>query len=173
MKPGLPGTRRWLPRGRLARRSRGLLLGGIWLRFLTRWHRLALDVALAEGLDPIQSDELSLRAGQLRSVKTRTRLAVALDGAVELANRRFDPFAAVTLRRAQVQACGTLLRQLAERLREAGLVEVQGLAMASLLVTGGASPLYADTASVSLRAAVSSALNALEPSKLSGDRLGE
>jgi len=28
-------TRRWLPRGRLARQTRGLLLGGVWLRCVT------------------------------------------------------------------------------------------------------------------------------------------
>jgi hypothetical protein len=60
-------TRRWLPSRRLARRSRGLLLGGIWLRVVTRWRAPVLDRQLANGIDPMQSDELSLRVGQLGS----------------------------------------------------------------------------------------------------------
>jgi len=147
----------------MARRSHSLLLGGIWLRCLTRWQRVALDVTLSQGLDPIESDELSLRAGQLRSVRTRARLACELEGALELSHRRSDPFSAATLRRSEIQACAPLLANLAKRLREAGPLKVQGLAITSLLVTGGASPLYCNAATISLEAAAVSALRALEP----------
>jgi hypothetical protein len=63
------GTRRWLPSRRLARRSRGPLLGGIWLRVHTQWRAAELDRQLANGTDPMLSDELSLRAGQLAALE--------------------------------------------------------------------------------------------------------
>lgn len=49
-------TRRWLPRGRLARRTRGPLLGGVWLRCITWWRAPALDAELAAGADPIDAE---------------------------------------------------------------------------------------------------------------------
>jgi hypothetical protein len=155
-------TRGWLPRGRVARRSRTLLLGGMWLRCLTWWRRPALDTELAHGIDPIESDELSLRAGQLRSARRRARLAYKLEGAVALAHRQIDPFNPVTLRRAEVRACQPLLIDLAEHLREAGPLDVQGLAMTTLLVSDGSSPLYREATSLSLTGAAISALGALE-----------
>src|SRR5918999_5061079 len=100
-----PLSRSWLPRGRLARRTRGLLLGGVWLRCVTWRHARELDEQLARGTDPIISDELSLRAGQLGSARTRARFARVLRGAVELADAPFDPFrmGRPVIRRAQVQ----------------------------------------------------------------------
>lgn len=156
-------TRRGLPRGRVARRSRGPLLGGLWLRCLTSWRGLALDAELACGTDPIESDELSLRAGQLRSDTTRTCLARALEEAVQLADRELDPPSSeLATRRAQVRECRAVLLDLAERLREDGPFGVQGLALASLLVRDAASPLYERTRSASLAETAHTALNALE-----------
>jgi hypothetical protein len=74
-------SRRWLPSRRLARRSRGPLLGGVSLRVLTRWRSRDLDRQLATGTDPMLSDELSLRVGQLGSSHTRLRLSHELRSA--------------------------------------------------------------------------------------------
>ena len=79
------GTRRWLPSRRLARRTRGSLLGGVWLRCRTWRRRHELDRELARGADPMQSDEMSLRVGQLGSAGMRVRLAHALREAVAVA----------------------------------------------------------------------------------------
>ena len=100
-----PLSRNWLPRGRLARQTRGLLLGGLRLRWVTWRQARQLDEQLARGTDPIASDELSLRAGQLASARTRARFACVLRGAVELADAPFDPFrmGRPVIRRAQVQ----------------------------------------------------------------------
>jgi hypothetical protein len=68
-----------------------LVLGGVWLRCLTWWRAQDLDRQLARGTDPLQSDELSSRVGQLGSAKTRTRFACGLRGVVELAHRPRDP----------------------------------------------------------------------------------
>jgi hypothetical protein len=163
--------RRWLPRGRVARRSRGPLLGGLWLRCLTWWRAKALDERLAAGVDPLESDELSLRAGQLGSAKTRTRLARGLEGAVELGDRQIPPVSApqVLLRRSEVRACRTPLLQLAERVRAAGPHDVQGLAITSFLVSDRASPLYQRDPSRSLSAVARAALVALELPGTTGD----
>jgi hypothetical protein len=143
------------------RRSRGLVLGGIWLRVLTRWSAGDLDRRLALGIDPMLSDELSLRVGQLGSPGTRTRLANALRAAVEFANGRRAPLIATRLRREEIRSCGELLLSLAERLRAGEPVGAQGLAMTARLVDDRAGPLYRARAAGSLPAAVSDALAAL------------
>jgi hypothetical protein len=157
-------SRNWLPRGRLARRTRGLLLGGVWLRCVTRRQARELDEQLARGTDPITSDELSLRAGQLASARSRGRFACILRGAVELADAPFDPvrMGRPVIRRAQVQENRELLLELAERLSAGGLLGVQGLAITSLLVGDGVSPLYSNVAHSSLKASVNGALLALD-----------
>ena len=113
-----PLSRGWLPRGRLARRTRGPLLGGVWLRWVTWRQARDLDKELAGGTDPVTSDELSLRAGQLASARNRGRFACVLRGAVELADAPFDPvrLGRSAIRRAQVQQNRELLMELAERL---------------------------------------------------------
>jgi len=159
-----PVRRNWLPRGRLARRTRGLLLGGVWLRCVTWRKAQELDEQLARGTDPITSDELSLRAGQLASVRSRGRFACVLRGAVDLADAPFDPvrLGRPVVRRAQVQENRELLSELADRLRAGGMLGVQGLAITSLLVGDGVSPLYSKAARSSLKTSVNHALLALD-----------
>ena len=155
--------RNWLPRGRLARRTRGVLLGGVWLRCVTWRQAGELDEQLARGTDPITSDELSLRAGQLASARSRGRFACVLRGAVELADAPFDPARTgrPVIRRAQVQGNRGLLVELADRLKAGGSLGVQGLAITSLLVGDGVSPLYSKAARGSLKESVNRALLAL------------
>ena len=159
-----PLSRSWLPRGRLARRTRGLLLGGVWLRCVTWRQARQLDEQLARGTDPITSDELSLRAGQLASARSRGRFACVLRGAVELADAPYDPFrmGRPVIRRAQVRANRELLLELANRLRAGGYLRAQGLAITSLLVGDGVSALYSKGAGGSLNASVGRALLALD-----------
>ena len=137
------GDARRLPNGHLARRPRGPVVGGMWLRFRTWRLASTLDGELAEGADPLGSDELSLRTGQLRSVKSRARLARSLLGALEFADRQLpaDPAVARLIRRAEVRECRGLLLELAERLRDDWPLSAQGLAKISQLVTQGDSPL--------------------------------
>ncbi len=159
-----PLSRSWLPRGRLARRTRGLLLGGVWLRWITWRQAHALDELLAHGADPIASDELSLRAGQLASARTRRRFACVLRGAVALADAPFDPvrLGPPAVRRAQIQESRRRLLELADRLGSGGYLGFQGLAITSLLVGDGVSPLYAKAKSGSLKTSVDRALLALD-----------
>jgi hypothetical protein len=156
-------TRRWLPSRRLARRSRGLVLGGIRLRWRTWVRAQELDGLLARGADPMDSDELSLRVGQLGSARSRARLAGALRGAVELAGRQPEPLGMPRsqIRRAEIRASRELLLELAERVDSRGPVGVEGLGLTSLLIGDRASPLYDGDARRSIPAAAFTALVAL------------
>src|SRR5204863_8571491 len=58
------GTRRWLPRGRQARRSRGLLLGGGWLRWRVWKPARDVDDDFASGVGRTRSGAVSLRSGE-------------------------------------------------------------------------------------------------------------
>lgn len=106
-----------LPSRQLERRFRGPLLGCIRLRLRTKWRVGDIDRQLADGADPIRSDELSLRAGQLGSQRTRTRLYQALRHAVDLANGHFVPLITTRLRRTEVQQNEQPMAALSERPR--------------------------------------------------------
>jgi hypothetical protein len=145
-------------------RSRGLFLGGIWLRCTTRWRARVLDRQLAAGADPMQSDELSLRAGQLGSSRSRRRIACALRGAVALAERDAYPVmvAAPPIQHAAVRASGGLLLEIVERLLGCEPVGVRGVALASQLIEDGRGPLYRDDAARPLTVTAFEALVALD-----------
>jgi hypothetical protein len=149
--------------------SRRWLLGGVSLRWVAARKGRELDAQLARGTDPITSDELSLRAGRLASARTRGRFACILRGAVALADAPYDParMGRPVIRRAQVQENRELLLELADRLGAGGYLGVQGLALTSLLVGDGVSPLFAKAGRGSLTASVSQALLALDPGEVS------
>ena len=149
---------------RVMSRSRGLVLGGIWLRCTTRWRARELDRQLAAGVDPMQSDQLSLRVGQLGSSRSRRRIACALRGAVALADGDAYPVmvAAPPIQRAAVRASGGVLLEIAERLLSCEPVGVRGVAMASQLIEDRRGPLYRDDAARSLTVNAFEALVALD-----------
>ena len=148
----------------LPRRSRGLLLGGVRLRLTTRWRARDLDDQLVAGADPMQSDELSLRVGQLGSSRSRRRFACALRGVVALAERDAYPIATAAPRisRTAVRANRELLLELAERLSTGEPLGVRGLAIASKLIDDRKSPLYSERADRSLPVSAFEALVALD-----------
>jgi hypothetical protein len=155
---------RRFPRGpsQLPRCWRGLLLGGVRLRLLA-WRRAHdLDRRLAAGADPMRSDELSLRVGQLGSPGSRDRLAHALRNAVEIANGHHAPLMKTRLRRAEIREDDELLLALADRLRDGEPLGVQGLAMTARLIKDRSGPLYRAGVNGSLSATALKALAALE-----------
>jgi hypothetical protein len=155
--------RRELRRTRVMSRSRGLFLGGIWLRCTTRWRARDLDRKLAAGADPMQSDQLSLRVGQLGSSRSRRRIACSLRGAVALAERDAYPvMAAPPIQRAAVRASGGLLLEIAERLLSCEPVGIRGVAIASQLIEDRRGPLYRDNAARPLTMTAFEALVALD-----------
>ena len=132
---------------------------GLWLR--VRVNRLPLDDRLAHGAGPTSSDALALRADQL--MRERLELAGMIERALESARRPAPAFSAqAPLRREEIRDCADDLLALAHRLREAVPTDVRGVALASCLLTDGASPLYLERAG-SLRYAVRSARLALDP----------
>jgi len=161
-----PGVRRWElpPRTLEMSHSRGLLLGGIWLRCTTRLRARELDRRLAAGADPMQSDGLSLRVGQLGSTRSRRRIACALRGAVALAEQDAYPpmVAAPAIRRSAVRASGGLLLEIAERLLSCEPVGVRGVAMASQLIEDRRGALYRDDTARSLTVSAFEALVELD-----------
>jgi hypothetical protein len=146
-----------------------LLLGGVWLRWLTCSRAHNLDRRLASGADPMQSDELSLRVGQLGSPGSRVRLAHALRDAVEIANGNHAPLVNTRLRGSEIREYDELLLALAERLRDGEPLGVQGLAMTARLINDRSSPLYRSGVSGSLPAAALEALAALERGQRTAD----
>lgn len=125
-------------------RSRGLLLGGTWLRVVTRWRASELDAALASGADPTQSDALSLRAGQLRAPALRQQMQRSLQAALDLADlQRAAAWCPPPLvRSAELLACEGLVAALIARLADPHSASVQGLAVTSMLLRERQSPLF-------------------------------
>lgn len=155
-------TRRWLPSRSLARRTRGPLLGGISLHVRTRRRAAALDRWLASGVDPMLSDELSLRVGQLGSPANRWRLAATLSETVEMAIGRHAPLISTRMRLAEIEENQELVRALADRLRGPEPLGVEGLAMTTRLVDERSSPLRQGGSRDSLPTALSEALAGLD-----------
>jgi hypothetical protein len=153
----------WLPNRALARRFRGPLLGGVRLHCHTRWRAHVLDAALAAGVDPMQSDELSLRVGQLRAARSRARVAGVFRGAVEVAERQSDPLRVPPpgMRRA-IRENRTLLLGVAARIAADEVLGAEGLAASSRLAHDRASPLNSESASHSLATDAQNALDALD-----------
>jgi hypothetical protein len=100
--------------------SRGLVLGGIWLRVVTWRRSFELDAALAVGADPTASNALSLRAGQLRSPNARARLTGSLRAALDLATSDLSRLNCPSplLRYSEIRACESLVHDLLARLDE-------------------------------------------------------
>lgn len=153
--PIFPAAQRDAGRGHSANTQPGL-----WLRLRTRWKRGGLDEALADGVDPAQSAELTVRAAQLRSTIVRSQLADALENTLDDA-RRSEPFR-LRLRphRAEIRACADELLAVVRRLRDFRQpVDVRGAAKTALLVATVTSPLDREER---LRRALRSALLALD-----------
>jgi hypothetical protein len=111
-------------------------------RRLAAWiRRFGLDEALAAGEDAHADPLLACRAEQLRSARQRKRLARTLRTAVREADRAVGLTAAAPIS-PSVRAVRVPLLTLAVRLETDPAVGVRGIAMATQLVTDGASPLF-------------------------------
>lgn len=131
-------------------------------------NRRALDAQLAGGADPSGSEELRLRAEQLRKPKQRVRIADSVGDLVTVAQRRrqsgvikpqgqFGP--------SDVIANRELLYALAKRVRDPRFDSAQGLAMASILLREARAPLSLERRPQTLEDALRRALSALDASR--------
>jgi hypothetical protein len=140
----------------------------VWTRLRVRWKRLELDSALADGANPVRSEELALRAQQLAEPTARNRIATAIENVFRLATMGPGPGATTAMSVAafdgyRVAANQRALAALAEKIRANEPHAVRGLAMASVLVEDAGSPLYARIGVDRLEQAVRAAVSALDP----------
>ena len=153
-----------MPQLQPAPRDRAGRPPGLALRLRTWWRRDRLDDQLAHSADPDMGAELTLRAAQLRSPVTRSKLANAL--VEELGHARaggLAPFTAIRRRqRAEVLESADEVLALALRLRDEQPIEVRGAAMAARLRRDGPGRLERD-GDQSLGDAMRSARLALDP----------
>ena len=144
-----------------ARRSRP----GLRLRIRVWAGSLGLDCQLAEGASPTNSPELSLRAKQLSSDRSRHALSGTLMAAVDAARRSPQPTSArSTIAVAEVRAAAEPLRSLAQELVAIDDPPIRGVALASFLVCEPASPLYNRRSPVTLGELAQRARSALRQS---------
>jgi hypothetical protein len=133
-------------------------------RLRAAWRAPELDEALANGTDPLASDELALRAAHLVKPGTRAKLSRALEQVVkQVATRGPSPPGPTILRREPIARNRPALLALARRLRSDGLHCLSGLAMADRLIGFGDSPLYMALDPLQLTYRVEEVLAALEP----------
>lgn len=134
-------------------------------RLRAAWHAANLDDALADGTDPLASDELALRALKLADPKNRAELARTLELVVNHVSARGpSPLPGPTiLRRHPIARNRSELLALAWRLRTDGIHCLRGLAMADRMIRYGDSPLYMALGPLQLRHRIEETLAALEP----------
>jgi len=133
------------------------------VRLRTRRRRAGLDEALSDGADPTTTEELGLRADQLRSDAVRTQMANRLVEAVGEARRQGQHLRSAKRRQQsdEVRDHADEVLSLVQLLRNGATVSVQGLAMTARLVNDRNGPLYR-AGGQDLRAALSSARSALD-----------
>jgi hypothetical protein len=134
-----------------------------WLRLRAWWRRTALTRELAAGDDPDAGAERALVARGLIGTPAQHQLADALDRVVRAAQQgRRRSGVKAPLNRPDILLAHNELAALAERLRDGGPAPVQGLAIAALLVSDGASPLYDRRAAHSVQRMAQQALDRLD-----------
>jgi hypothetical protein len=131
------------------------------LRLRVSIYSSALDNELARGASPMFSRELALRARQLVEPKRRERLASALEGLCEHAQRASST-SIVPLPRREITECDAWLLGLAQRLRDRRPIYAAGAAMISVLLRDGTGPAYTAGAGPELRRSLQAAVAALD-----------
>jgi hypothetical protein len=141
------------------------------VRLGTRLTRNRLDAELAHGGDPSATAELTLRAVQLRSRDQRQRFADALIQALGSAR---GPNLGAYSRRARrrdaaIRQAADELLALARRLREDRPIEIEGAAMAAVLVNDREGALHRGSAQ-ELQVAAEAARLALDDTTTASER---
>lgn len=135
------------------------------VRLRVAWCAADLDEALADGADPLASDELTLRATKLVDPAKRAELVRTLELVVSHVSAGGpSPFPGPTiLRRQPIARNRPELLALAWRLRIEGVHCLRGLAMADRMIRYDDSPLYMALGPLQLRHGIEETLAALEP----------
>lgn len=169
-------------------RSGTVLLGGgdqpwtlvrvsLWDRVRAHLRSLPLDRQLAAG-EPTSADRArAVRAAMLVAPAKRRQLAVGWQDILdrELAGRGAGPViasgrqSAIPVRRSQVLAAADEIRALVAALRAGRYVPPRGVAIAHLLLTDGAGPLYNPANRLDLAQEIRTALRHLDPAVQGAD----
>jgi len=137
---------------RLTDRVRARLLGG------------SLDRELAAGREPESSVMLAARARHIVQLRRRQATASNWENLLAVAQRGGEkPGPARRIRASEIVAAQSAIRELTQRLRAPLPVAAQGVAMAEILLTDGAGPVYSRRSRVTLTAALESAITQLDP----------
>ncbi len=120
-----------------------LLCPNLIVRTLARMRRSLLDHALAAGADPSASPLLAARAAQLVTLRRRQRLAAALEDAALTVDAPRGRVRTPPLR-AAVRPNRDAMLELAQVLRQPGLLYARGVAMVEIALTDGTGPAYTD-----------------------------
>ena len=136
---------------------------GLWVRLRTFIKLAGLDEALAGGVDPGESRELTLRAKQLTKRRKRIGFARAIEKIVNDVKSPEPQILLRVFRRGPVRENRSLLLELAERLRAEAPMSLRGLAMVDLLLYYSDSPFYGARSALELERTVVTVLLALEP----------
>jgi hypothetical protein len=139
---------------------RGLPALGLRLRVWAG--SLQLDCRLAEGVRSTSSPELTLRAQQLTSARSRHQLASALTAAVDAASRPRQPWKPTPpINPTGVLQAAEPVQRLADDLAKISDPPVRAVALVSFLVCDPTSPLYNRHSPVSVREIAQRASSAL------------
>jgi len=138
-----------------------------WDRLVAKARSLTLDAEIAEGRTPDTERLRLVRAEMLTSAGTRLALAGEWELVLARSARPCNAgLARIPLQYRQVRAAAAGIHRLIAALSSGRAVNVQGIAMASLLLTDGTGPLYNPARSEDLRGGVSAALDHLDPMTL-------
>ena len=130
-----------------------LLAPGLGARMLARLRGASLDRRLAAGADASRSRLLAARAAQLGRRGTRLTIARGFETAALAPERQVRRFGIPPARTA-VRLNRPALLDVAEELRDPGVLYVRGIAAARALLSDGCGPLYTDRRGEALAAAL-------------------
>jgi hypothetical protein len=157
----------------LERPGLGLVVARVsfWTRVVARLRFATLDQALASGVQPESEPALALRSERLIAPPMRLRLARSLRFHVDAARHRRAPLRApwpaapppLPARGPHVAGAAEELLLLADLLEGFEPVDARGVALVSVLLTDGNSPLHHNRGTTRLIAAARAAADALAP----------
>jgi hypothetical protein len=135
-----------------------------WTRFRVALRAVSLDRDLAAGVSPESHLLLAVRAQDLTSAASRETLRDNWQRVLTMSSRSPSRRHSDSLLNARIIEATPEIRHLLACLGEPVLSATQGLAMAAVLLTDGAGPLYNPQAAVPLRAALRDVTRNLDPS---------
>lgn len=147
------------------RAARGHRWPGPLRRLWVSLKATSLDRALAEGVKPSESVELSMRAGQLVGESQREQIATSIQALLDLAGQDRQIFLGPTrlpVDRERLEANRARLEGIAETLLGPRPVSPRGVAMARRLITDFRGPIYTAGRNSRLPEALSAIESALE-----------